>query len=136
MVVVVIIMILTVGILTVGAYVKKKAQIDETKNYIQILVSALQEYKNYHEGNFSGFPGNWNDFFTWLDEAPNCRKILDKIPPEKRIVDGDGVIVAVRDAWGTEMRYIDNDPGNFPTIRSAGPDKEFNNADDITSDKL
>ena len=143
MVVVVIILILTTGIITVGMYVRKNAQKDETRNYITILVSALQEYKNHYEASFNDPPIN-NEFPTNLEEldhVPKCRKILDKIPSDKKedlLPDGspNGIIDTVYDAWDLPIKIIPNGAGNFPTIRSAGPDKEFNNADDITSDKL
>ena len=134
-------MILTTGIITVGAYVRKKAKIDETKSYINILTSALQEYKNYKEANFPGYPAgngdNMQNLFVKLNDVPNCRKILDKIPSEKlQDDDNNGVIDTVYDAWSNPMEYVNTGSGNFPTIRSAGPDETFNTADDITSDTL
>lgn len=157
MVVVVILMILLAGILSVGSYVWKKAKVDETKSYILLLTSALKEYKNYQGTTLKGYPSEdnlnneyWNmqGMFLAMNEVPNCRRILDKIPPEKRgdVHDNrdplelkpgpDGIFDTVLDAWGVPMEYENNGSGNFPTIRSAGPDKVSGNADDITSDKL
>lgn len=155
MVVVVILAILTTGIITVGAYVRKKAQIRETKGYIHILSSALQEYKNYQKVEFTGYPADGgtgyyydlSNFFSILNKVPSCRTILDKIPPEKRndfydsrvdppVPGQDGKVDTVLDAWGMPMVYFNKGSGIFPTVRSAGPDKLFDNADDITSGKL
>lgn len=61
--------------------------------------------------------------------------------------DGDSVIVLgrtknlieVNDAWGRPLRYRLMGPGNFPEIRSAGPDGRFDGnfgADDIVSNEF
>lgn len=46
-------------------------------------------------------------------------------------VTGNKLIVDIKDAWDTQLRYdVNND--KF-VIRSAGPDKEFDNSDDVKS---
>lgn len=48
-------------------------------------------------------------------------------------IEGNKLVVTMKDAWDTELRY-DLD-GKTYVIRSAGPDKQFNTEDDITSDQ-
>ena len=141
LVVVVIIMILVTGIIVVASSVRKKAQIKATKGIIQNLTSALQEYKNYHEADFGGFVTNNNTWIEALYAVPKCKKILGNIPDEHKANvwpenPKNDIVDTVYDLWNVPIKIISNGPGNFPTIRSAGPDKLFGNADDITSDKL
>ncbi|RLI47916.1 MAG: hypothetical protein DRP09_21950 [Candidatus Thorarchaeota archaeon] len=148
LVVVVIIMILVTGIIVVASSVRKKAQIKATKGIIQNLTSALQEYKNYHEADFADFDTNNNTWIETLYTGPKCKKILDNIPNDLKAdefeKDGNNnpvpgrneIVDTIYDSWGNAIRVVSNGVGNFPTIRSAGPDKLFGNADDITSDKL
>ena len=48
-------------------------------------------------------------------------------------IDGNKLLIAkdLQDAWGTSIRYDALDDHNY-LIRSAGPDKEFDTADDLT----
>jgi len=148
LVVVVIIAIIVIGIVVVGGVVREKAQVNSTKGLIQNLASALQEYKNYKEANFSDFDKNNNTWIETLYEVPNCRKFLNNIPNEykadefardiddKPIPGRNEIVDTIYDPWGWPLRIESNGPGNFPTIRSRGPDKELKTADDITSDNL
>jgi len=132
-VVIVIIMILVAGIITVGASVRKKAKINETKSLINNLASALREYKNFYEATFNNFSAN----IEVLDQVPNCRKILSDIPTDKKAdTDSNQIVDTIYDSWGYAIRVELKGAGNFPTIRSRGPDETFNTADDITSDTL
>ena len=107
-----------------------------------LLECALQEYCAYT----SGFPEQPEKDFTnavvhseylcqELRRIPDSRKVLDKIsnslmenkygaastPPE------------IYDPWGTALdyRYVSGD--NFPELVSAGPDRIFGTADDISN---
>jgi prepilin-type N-terminal cleavage/methylation domain-containing protein len=216
LVVITIILLLTTGMVKVAQTVRTNTQIKVTKGTISLLVSALGEYKNFHDRG-SGFefpiePDVW-DFFTncpvgdtinvglidmlsrylpvnnrdggnhdtyaWKDmdllnadqqdgrrlalatieflycvmeDVPGCKAILEKLPVDVAVNDDNDSIVIrgqakllleVNDAWGHPLWYtvrgvrnLDAElpqPGNFPTIASAGPDGLFNTADDIVS---
>lgn len=141
--VVVIIFILTVGIVMVGRMVKKKMQINATEGRIQIIVSALEQYRDSEgtSGDFDFPAGNGNiaNALGMMYEVPLCKKILAQIPEDfAEDRDMDGVIDTIYDSWGKDapIEYYHRGKGNFPTIQSAGPDRDFKTADDILSDRL
>ncbi|MBN1844736.1 MAG: prepilin-type N-terminal cleavage/methylation domain-containing protein [Sedimentisphaerales bacterium] len=147
MVVISIIVIVVSGIITVGTYVRKQAQINKAKGMIHLVVSALEEYRNYQNsggGTDFVFPATMGSALEQMAQVPACRKILDQIPSEyTRNANKDelGLIDTILDVWGDEddkkpLDYRDNGPGNFPTIRSCGPDQTADTADDILSDRL
>ncbi len=126
--VVAIITILMTIMVKVSRSVRLNSQIKTTKANMQLLVSALQEYKDYKKVYPSG--GMSNAFRT-MYAIPKCREILNRIPAKYRDT------TTVYDAWKKPLSYsYDNTSGNFPVIISAGPDKKLNNADDIRSDEL
>ena len=45
-------------------------------------------------------------------------------------------LIEVNDAWGHPISYQTQGAGNFPLLRSAGPDGIFGNADDILSSEM
>ena len=144
MVAVAIIAILVTGIMAIGSHVRTNAQIKNTQSVIRALVAALEEYRNYRgtAGSLTfDFPhppevNNIVELYETLEEIPSCRAILEKIPESNTLYDVDGNI-ALTDAWRVQLlEYIYNGPGNFPTIRSAGPDMQFDTADDILSTEL
>jgi hypothetical protein len=48
-------------------------------------------------------------------------------------VEGNKLVLGKKDAWGTELRYDSQDKSYV--IRSAGPDKQFDTTDDVTSEQ-
>jgi prepilin-type N-terminal cleavage/methylation domain-containing protein len=96
--------------------------------------------------------------YYFLSQVPDCRKTLDKIDKslisnktkncdELRLVISASVsypLYRIIDPWGTALRYdyyqkdatwypIPDTKRTFPVITSAGPDKIFDTADDITN---
>ena len=82
-----------------------------------------------------------------LDDVPASQSILDRLPDSKRVnADGDSVIAGdgtgskplmeVIDAWKIPLDYRWQGVGNFPLVISAGPDQQFDTADDILSSEL
>ena len=112
-----------------------------------------------HDPNYSGSEA----LYFFLSRVPESRKTLDKIDKslitnkDKNkqdmtiTIDGKSyLLMRFVDPWGETLRYsyYENDkekigppssepeqgsPRTFPVITSAGPDKEFGTADDITS---
>ena len=107
-----------------------------------LLKSALTEY---HEETGT-FPAQADDDFDEVDEHgellyealrsfPASREVLKGI--NQAYVRGDvdaNDPVNVYDVWGEPLDYrYDPNVGNFPELISAGPDKEFDTVDDISS---
>ena len=86
----------------------------------------------------------------YLDDVPDSREVLNKISGSMKanahghVVDpvGDNdpddfkELVEISDAWKLPLRYETRGGGNFPLISSAGPDGQFDTADDILSSEL
>lgn len=73
--------------------------------------------------------------YAELGSVPASRQILNRI--DRSFVKGDvseDDPLNVYDAWGQALDYrYDPNVGNFPELISAGPDKTFDTADDISS---
>jgi prepilin-type N-terminal cleavage/methylation domain-containing protein len=82
----------------------------------------------------------------FLSRVPSSRKTLDRIDESLKqrtdiIIDGKPYsLLWFLDPWGTPLQYrynynylIPKDKWTFPVITSAGPDKRFGTADDISS---
>jgi len=108
-----------------------------------------------HQNEYSGAEA----LYFFLSRVPACRKTLDKIdeslitnlgfdkqPRNITVTYPGGVpkvysLLRVIDPWGTTLKYnyyneVTLDPRSkrtFPVITSAGPDKRFGTADDISS---
>jgi prepilin-type N-terminal cleavage/methylation domain-containing protein len=109
-----------------------------------------------HDADYSGSEA----IYFFLSRVPESRKTLDKIdrklvtnldiggsPMEITVGSGVYPLFRVVDPWGKTLRYSYYDNGNegstsepgrsspraFPVITSAGPDKNFDTADDIES---
>ena len=113
---------------------------------------------DHNDPNFSGSEA----LYFFLSEVPASREALDKIDKSLitsegsdkremkiRIDNKDYPLQRIIDPWGKTVRYSyydngnegpttepqppDDDPRNFPIITSAGPDRIFGTADDITN---
>jgi prepilin-type N-terminal cleavage/methylation domain-containing protein len=164
-IVVAIIAIMAAAVYVVRGPADKKANIELTKSTIELLCAALEQYHHFYNefpdpnGNLSspGYypagcgdsdPNNAEKLAYRLSLCPDAQVILNRInnmgsrdnkmTPRmvKDRAPADGYPEYV-DAWGMEFRYqYDKDEKwNFPLITSAGPDREFDTGDDITSRK-
>ncbi|MBI9017391.1 MAG: prepilin-type N-terminal cleavage/methylation domain-containing protein [Phycisphaerae bacterium] len=152
--------ILTVALSKVATVVKTNAEIKSTEGLISQLVDALQAYvdndpsknKNIDGG---GFPDRHeinpedNDGQSYtvyvvciqgLSGCPQAREVINAIADEykKSYVDPAEPhdIIYLVDAWGKALNYKKDGSGNFPVIKSAGPDMVFGTADDIVSSEF
>jgi len=85
------------------------------------------------------------ELYLRLDQVPACKTILDRIAKKNTVTFIDPVerlsYIVLVDAWKNERinqlnwLHYEYEPGqgNFPVIRSAGPDTLFGTADDIIS---
>ena len=113
-------------------------------NIFALLESALQEYHQYTnkfpeqpEKNFTNAAAYSELLYAELHSIPSSRKVLEKIGDsllENKFGD-NSTLPEIYDPWGTafDYRYVTGD--NFPELISAGPDKVFGTADDISSRK-
>jgi type II secretory pathway pseudopilin PulG len=116
-----------------------------TEGEIALLDSALQEYHDFWgafpDPNVLTIPANVTrhsaSLYSQLILVPESKKFLEQfadshIKPVE--VSGSSYLEFV-DSWGIELDYEYITGMNFPKIISAGPDKNFVTADDITNKK-
>jgi prepilin-type N-terminal cleavage/methylation domain-containing protein len=176
-----IIAILAAGLYTVSSRVEKQAKEKLTKSTIEILCTALEQYRDFYgkfpfiattagynkaclEGHLEGSVTNktggvlsdYNDIYAssealyhFLNKCPSSKKIIGSINPSL-LTNKDNKnteyffkfssdpgnyypLVHIIDAWNVPFRYTYTLGNNFPVIISAGPDKNLNTSDDISS---
>ncbi len=116
-----------------------------TRATIEMLDTALQEYYDYTDD----FPvpnflpeTDFDSIYYWhnaslcfqLNSTQSSKSVIEKIADsQKKVIDKYLVIV---DAWGTAFEYLyEKGVNTFPVIISAGPDRDFETADDIKNTK-
>ncbi|MHC4425236.1 MAG: type II secretion system protein [Planctomycetota bacterium] len=142
LIVVAVIAILATMVIGVATRIDTQAKEKGVESTFVLLEGALQEYYDYK----GGFPVAMNAdpnvnseiLYAELSSVPSSRKILEKIS-DSLIKHGveTGVIPPIPeiyDPWGMVLDYRD-DPGRdtFPKLISAGPDRDFGTADDISN---
>lgn len=148
LIVVGIIALLATMVIGIAGRIDNQSKERALKSTFVLLEGALEEYKEF-QGDFPVPPaGNFNSvaeraaayseyLYGKLYSIPSSRKILEKISNSliKHEVDSGAVpsVPEIYDPWETPLdyRYVAGD--NFPELVSAGPDKIFGNADDITN---
>ncbi|OHB72875.1 MAG: hypothetical protein A2Z25_05210 [Planctomycetes bacterium RBG_16_55_9] len=147
LIVVGIIAMLATMVISVASRIDTQAKEKGTESLLALLDSALQEYRD-----FTGrFPEQIETdsvkamihseyLYGELRAIPVSQKILERIDATviKNQYSPPGVPLAqtapeLYDPWGTvlDYRYVPGD--HFPLVVSAGPDKTFGTADDITN---
>ena len=107
-----------------------------------LLKSALMEYHDetgtfpeQAEEDFGDVAEHGELLYEKLGSVPAAREILRRI--DGSFVKGDereDDPLNIYDGWGQALDYrYDPNVGNFPELISAGPDKAFDTADDISS---
>ncbi|MFQ6034835.1 MAG: type II secretion system protein [Sedimentisphaerales bacterium] len=137
-IVVAIIALLATMVINIVSRVENQAKEKGLANTFSLLDSALQEYYEYWEvfpdPNKPTYLTHSASLYGQLHSTPSSRKILEKISDSLIKNNPDAAnMPQIYDPWGTvlEYRYV---PGNnFPELISAGPDKVFDTADDISS---
>lgn len=131
---------LVAGIATsIDSHSKEKA----VRATFSLLEAALEEYRD-----FTGyFPladdpvlvpaENCEILYSALSSVPGSREVLDKISEKviKNEFNPTAVppISEIYDPWGTVLNYRYNSGDSFPVLTSAGPNRLFNDGDDITN---
>jgi prepilin-type N-terminal cleavage/methylation domain-containing protein len=148
LIVVGVIALLTTMVISIASRVDNQSKEHLLKSTFALLEGALEEYRDY-QGTFPVPPaGNFNSvaeratayseyLYGQLYSIPSSRKILDKISGSliKHDYDSGAVppVPEIYDPWGTALDYRYEAGENFPELVSAGPDKIFGSADDITN---
>jgi prepilin-type N-terminal cleavage/methylation domain-containing protein len=114
------------------------------KSTFALLEGALEEYREYQGvfpaqpvKDFTNVSAHSELLYRELYSIPSSRKILDKVSDSliKHDFDSGAVppVPEIYDPWGMPLdyRYVPGD--SFPELVSAGPDKTFDTADDITN---
>jgi hypothetical protein len=107
-----------------------------------LLEGALQEYHDYKGGFPVAMNANPNVnseiLYAELSSVPSSRKILEKISDSlvKHNIDTGTVppVPEIYDPWGMALDYRHNPiRDTYPKLISAGPDRDFGTADDISN---
>ena len=144
LVVVAIIAILATMVIGIAARISDQSKERSLEFTFTLLESALQEYNEF-KGIFPQQPeknsinAQMHSQFLYgeLNLIPESQKILERIT-KSIIKNGYGTIDTppeIYDPWETVIDYIYVPGDNFPELLSAGPDKIFGTADDISNKK-
>jgi prepilin-type N-terminal cleavage/methylation domain-containing protein len=142
LIVVVVIAILATMVVGIAGRIDNQSKERGVKSIFALLESALQEYHEYKsvfpeqgEKNFTNAVMHSEYLWRELYSIPDSRKILEKISDSfiKNKFGAADTPPEIYDPWATvlDYRYFPGD--NFPELISAGPDRIFGTADDITS---
>ena len=132
LIVVAIIALLATMVIGIAGRIDNQSKERGLKSTFALLEIALQEYYEYWDhfpvSNDSNYPTPSAALYGQLHSTPSSRKILEEISDS--LIDQEHRIY---DLWGMELDYSYVPGNNFPVITSAGPDKFFGTADDISS---
>ena len=142
LIVVGIIALLATMVISVASRIDTQAKENGTESLLVLLDSALQEYHEFTgrfpeqtETDSANAVAHSEFLYGELSSVPDVQKILKKLS-NSSIENNYGTAqtaAEIYDPWGTPLdyRYIVND--HFPLLVSAGPDKTFGTADDISN---
>jgi prepilin-type N-terminal cleavage/methylation domain-containing protein len=141
-----VIALLATMVISVATRIDNQSKEKGLESVFLLLESAFDEYKEFQGGfplqpvkNFTNVAAHSELLYRELYSVPDSRKVLDKIQDSliKDEVDTGAVppVPEIYDPWGTTLDYRYADGENYPELVSAGPDKIFGTADDITNKK-
>jgi prepilin-type N-terminal cleavage/methylation domain-containing protein len=139
-----VIALLATMVIGVASRIDTQAKERGLESLFALLDGALEEYKEFRGvfpvqpiKDFTSAAAHSEYLYGELYSVPDSRKILEKIGDSLIRQDFDTgsipPVPEIYDPWGTvlDYRYVAGD--NFPEIVSAGPDKIFGGANDITN---
>lgn len=147
LIVVGVIALLATMVISVASHIDTQAKEKSVQSLFVLLDSALQEYREFMgqfpeqtEMNYANAAIHSEYLYNELQSMPGAQKILQKIDGSlmKNQYSPPGVPLAqtspeIYDPWGTSLEYRYVTGNNFPTLISAGPDKTFGTADDMSN---
>ena len=143
LIVLAIITILASIVIGMATHIDNQSRGRSLENTFALLESALQEYHEHTgyfaqqtEQDFTNAAAHSELLYGELNRIPSSRKILEQIS-NSLIEDRGGTdgTLEIYDPWGTVLNYLYAEGDNFPELISAGPDRIFGTADDISSKK-
>lgn len=139
LVVVAIIALLATLVITITLRVENQSKERATANVFALLRSALREYYEdaghfpaQPEKDYSQAAAHVALLYGALDSVPASRQILKQVDGAFVTVDTLG-IARMCDPWGVVLDYVYVPDAQFPVLTSAGADRRFGTADDISS---
>ena len=138
LIVVAVIAILATMVIAVAARIGSQTKEKGLENVFSVLESALQEYYEYWnvfpDPNKPPYLTHSAALYGQLQGTLSSCKILENI--DRSLIKNNPSAVdmpQIYDVWGTllDYRYVPGD--TFPELISAGPDRMFATADDISS---
>lgn len=143
LVVLAVIAALAAMIIKVTLRVENQSSENIVANAFSLLKSALREYYEYTD-KFPLQPDQSPPSGMALAHIQSMYRELDAVPASREILKGIDTVLVQRhdkqpattrlyDPWGTPLNYIYVPGDTFPELVSAGPDKTFGTADDISS---
>lgn len=146
LIVVAIIALLASMVISVASRIDNQTKEKGLDSLFALLDGALEEYKDFQGvfppqpvKDFTAAAVHSEHLYQELYSVPASRKVLDKISDSliQHKVDTGAVppVPEIYDPWGTVLDYTYVAGDNFPELVSAGPDKIFGTADDITNKK-
>lgn len=144
LIVVGVIALLATMVIGVASRIDNQAKERGVESLFALLDAALEEYKEFQGifpqqpvKDFTNAAAHSEFLYGELYSVPGSRKILEKISDSLIKHDFDTGLIPpvpeIYDPWGTTLDYIYVTGDNFPELVSAGADKIFGTADDITN---
>jgi len=145
LIVVAVIALLATMVIGVASRLDNQAKERGVESLFALLEAALEEYKEFQGvfpqqpvKDFAAAAAHSEFLYRELYSVPSSRKILEKISSSLIKHDFDTGLIPpvpeIYDPWGTALDYVYVTGDNFPELVSAGADKIFGTADDITNE--
>jgi type II secretory pathway pseudopilin PulG len=141
LVVVAVIALLASLVIAITLRIENQSKERGVENLFALLRSALQEYYEDTDSfplqavrDPTGAAAHIERMYGLLNSVPASRQVLTQI--NRAFVSSDatpGAVPRIQDPWGTVLDYVYGPDDHFPELTSAGPDKKFGTADDISS---
>ena len=142
LIVVGVIALLATMVISVASRIDNQAKEKETESLLTLLDSALQEYHAFTnrfpeqpETDSANAASHSEFLYSALSSISDVQSILNKLSSSSigNKYQAAETAAEIYDPWGTvlDYRYVAGE--NFPLLVSAGPDKIFGTADDISN---
>ena len=119
----------------IAARIESQAKEKAVKGLFACLEGALEEYREF-TGDFPRLQGP-RILYDELRSVPSSRQILDKMDHSftghMAMGDDEAPAPGIFDPWGMPLIYEYGSGDTFPKLTSAGPDKMWGTADDVSN---
>jgi len=142
LVVIVVIAVLATMVIGIATRIDNQTKEKSVEAILAQLDGAIQEYREFTdafpaqpEKNFANAAAHSEQLYKELDAIPGSQSVLAKINDsfiENKYGTAD-TPPEIYDPWGTALDYAYVPGDNYPTLISAGADRVFGTADDISN---